>query len=117
MATKFYLRNTSQTVPISPAADAAWEDTSILARALAVTAVTADAIATVTLTETSSIDKDCLFRQYITPLAAGQTITGAQAIKFQCRVIETGTGNNMFSALGIRIIASDGSTVRKTVLA
>src|SRR4029078_1005837 len=64
-----------------------------------------------------STDRDVCFRQYITPLAKGQTITGSQAIKFQLGAIETSNNNNVFVALGIRVIASNGSTVRKTVLA
>lgn len=118
MATKFYIRNTSQTTPISPTVDSAWEaSASGFARALANTSKTSDTLTTVNVTEATSTDKDICVRQLIIPLAPGQTVTGAQAIKFQCRVSETGTGNNMFSALGIRVIASDGSTVRKTVLA
>lgn len=117
MATRIYLPATASTTPISPSPDAAWEDVSILARVFARTTKVNDTLATVAFTDSNSADRDILFRQYVTPLAPGQTITGAQALKFQVRAIETTTGNNMFTALGIRIIASDGSTVRKTVLA
>lgn len=55
--------------------------------------------------------------QYVCVLAAGQTITGAQAVQFVARFTETTTGNNMNSSFGIRIIAADGTTLRKSVLA
>lgn len=117
MATRIYLPGTASTPPISPTPDSAWEDTSILARVYGGTSKRGDTLATVAFTDANNQDRDILFRQYVIPLASGQTITGAQAIKFQCRVIETTTGNNMFSALGIRVVASDETTVRKTVLA
>lgn len=117
MATKLFLRKTAETVPISPAADSAWEDSSSMFRAYCRTTSGADTIANVTLTETSSTDKDCCVAQYIAPLKAGQTITGAQAVQFVAQFQESTSGNNMNSTFGIRIIASDGSTVRKTVLA
>jgi hypothetical protein len=117
MASKFYLRNTTETVGISPTPDSGWEDTASFARCLLRLASSSDALTTVTITETSSTSKDCLARQYIAPLKSGQTVTGAQAVQFVAKFTETTTGNNMNSAFGIRVIASDGSTVRKTVLA
>lgn len=75
-------------------------------------------MATVSFADNDDTNKDVLFRQYISqPLVAGQTITGAQSIKAQCRVAERNASCNMFLTLGIRVIASDGTTVRKTVLA
>jgi hypothetical protein len=78
----------------------------------------ADAMATVSFVDATNTDKDVLLRQYVSyPLVTGQTITGGQALKAQCRIAERLAGNNLFLTLGIRVIASDGSTVRKTVLA
>lgn len=76
-----------------------------------------DAIGTITVTETSSTDKNLCVRQYVRRLASGQTITGSQAVSFVARFQESGSGNNMNSAFGIRVIAGDGSTLRKEVLA
>ena len=118
MATRFYLPKTTASTPITPTPDAAWEDTSVLGRAMTSTAKISDAMALVDFTDLDTSDKDIIFRQYISlALTAGQTITGSQALKAQARVSETSTDNNMFLTVGIRVIASDGTTVQKTVLA
>ena len=118
MATRFYLTKPATTVPISPTPAGGWEDTSILARSLMWKTPIGAAMDTLTFTDADDTDKDVLFRQFISysPLAAGQTVTGAQAIKAQLLVKEGAGVNNMYLTLGIRIIASDGSTVQKTVL-
>ena len=87
MATRFYLRNTTQATGISPTPDAAWEDTSNLVRAVANTTPTADAMADVVAPDDADdTDRDVILRQYVSDeLTAGQTITGSQAIKAQCR--------------------------------
>ena len=119
MATRFYLPASAAVTPISPTPDAAWEDTTLLARAVTDTVTISDAMATVSFTDiTEDNNRDVLFRQYISPtLAANQTITGAQALKAQIRGSETALSNNMFVSVGVRILGSDGTTVRKTVLA
>ena len=72
---------------------------------------------TVSFDDADSTNKDILFRQYASlALTANQTITGAQALKFQIRAQQGSANNNMFTALGIRVVASDGTTIQKTVL-
>ena len=118
MATRLYLPASAAATPITPTPDAAWEDTSILARAMTSTAVISDPMATVSFTDADETNKDILFRQWISePLTAGQTITGSQALKAQVRGKEGGGGNNLFLTLGIRVIAANGTTVQKVVLA
>jgi len=117
MATRFYLSASGETVPISPSPDAAWEDASILARVLCNTVKRNLAMADVSFSDSDAAEKDILFRQYISlPMSAGQTITGSQSIKGQCRVFETLTANALFFTIGIRIIAANGITVQKTIL-
>ena len=118
MATPFYLPSDTLATPISPTPNANWEDTSILARTTAPTAKRSSAMTTVTFSDADDTAKDILFKQFVSAeLTAGQTITGSQALKMQVRADETLAANNMFVTLGIRVIASDGSTVRKIVLA
>jgi len=119
MATRLYLDAIADAVPISPAPDAAWEDTSLLTQVLCDTTKSGEAMSTVSFADAlSSSNKDILFRQYVSrPLKVGQSITGAGSYKMQCRVSETNIANNMFLTFGIRIIASDGTTVNKTLLA
>ena len=117
MATRFYLPASAATTPISPTPDAAWEDTSILIRANTSTTKISNPMLTVNFDDADVTDRDVIFNQYVSSeLTSGQTITGAQAIKGQARVVESDIGNNMFLTLGIRVIASNGSTVQKTVL-
>lgn len=118
MATRFYLSAAAETVPISPTPDAGWEDTSILARVLTDVVKRSLAMTSVDFADTNAANRDVLFRQYISKaLTAGQTITGSQAIKAQCRVFEDAITENMFFTVGIRVLAADGTTVQKTVLA
>src|SRR5262245_47237365 len=118
MATKLYLPATASTTGITPTPDAGWEDTTsiTLTRVLVKTSKIANTLTSVSLTDANSVDRDCLFRQYITPLKKGQTITGGQAYSFVCRVSQTTLNNNMFMCAGVRVINQDG-TVQKTVLA
>ncbi|MEN9287181.1 MAG: hypothetical protein RIS39_1173 [Actinomycetota bacterium] len=118
MTTRFYLRNTSETTDISPSPDSGWEDTSNLVRAKAHTVSTGDAMATVSAPDDGDdTDLDVILRQYVSfELAAGQTITGSQAIKAQVRAQEPDSSNNIFVALGIRVIKADGVTLNKLVL-
>ena len=117
MASKFFLRRQAETTPISPTPDAGWEDSSSIVRCNLRLVTSGDSHADVTITEATSTDKDCAARQYVCVLAAGQTVTGSQAVQFVARFQETTTSNNMHSVFGIRVIASNGTTVRKTVLA
>ena len=117
MTTRFYLPATATATPITPSADAAWEDVSLLERVTTRTAKISNSLADVAFTDSNNADRDVVFRQYISRiLTAGQTVTGSQALKAQCLVSEVAAGNNLFFTVGIRIIALDGSTVRKTVL-
>lgn len=119
MATRFYLDGVADTVPISPTPDAAWENTSMLTRVLTTTTKSGETIATVSFADANATNQDILFRQYISsPLVAGQTITGGQALKAQCRVSEAGATavNNLFFTVGMRVLAANGTTVQKTVL-
>lgn len=116
MATRFYLRATADTTNITPTPSADWEDTSALVRSWTRTTKSGDTITTVNFADGSNANRDILFHQYISlPLTPGQTITGAQALQFVVRASEVTSNNNLFTALGVRVI--NGSTVQKTMLA
>lgn len=117
MATRLYLPNSAQSTPITPAVDADWEDSSGLVRSLTSTTPGGDAMATQSFVDNNQANRDICFHQFVSgELVAGQTVTGAQALKLQALCTERATTNNMFLTMGIRIIAADGSTVQKTVL-
>lgn len=122
MSTRLYLSTTSAGSGFTPSGDAAWEDVSLLTRLLCGTSKIGSAMATVSFSDANSANKDILFRQYISPpLVPGVLLTflggdEATPIFASCRVVESGSSNNMFLTIGIRIIASNGTTVRKTLL-
>ena len=115
MATRFYLPS-SGTAPVTPSYDAGWEDTSIAVRLNATTYKESTAMTTVSFADATNTNKDILFRQYITPPIVAQTIA-AQTLKFQIRGAERIAGNNMFTAIGARVVSNDGITVVGTLLA
>lgn len=118
MATRIYLDRVADTVPISPSPDGDWDETTLLARVSCGPTKSGEALDDVTFTGSSSPNRDILFRQYISlPLVAGQTITGGQDIEFTCRATDVPNDGNCFLALGMRVMAGDGTTVRKTLLA
>ena len=117
MATRFYLPRNAESTPISPSPATDWENTSILARALATTTKRSLSTGVVTFSDSDVTDKDILFRQYISEeLVADQLFADLQPIKAQCLCGEATMAGNLFLTLGIRILAGDGTTIRRTVL-
>jgi hypothetical protein len=110
MATRFYLSASGETVPITPSPLSNWENVSIMERVLCNTVKRGLAMTNVDFpSDGDSTNKDILFRQYISPiLVAGQTITGSQSIKAQCRVLESSNFNNMFFTIGIYVYRGTG---------
>lgn len=115
MATRFYLPS-SGAAAISPNPDAAWEDTSILARYKCATTKSSSAMTTVSFTDANNTNRDILFRQYVSDPINAQTLQ-AQTIKYQIRGSQNDIDNNMFSTIGIRVLNNTGSSVTGTVLA
>lgn len=113
--TRFYLPSTG-TSSISPAFDAAWNDTSSVTTRPANTTRGSSAFAEVTDAETSSSNQwdVCLGRFVSEPLAA-QTISGS--VMGIIRARESNTAANARSQMVIRVVSGDGATVRGTLLA
>lgn len=114
---RLYLPSTVESSPpISPTADSGWEKTSDMDRALAVTTKSSSALTTASATKSvSSSAYDMVRRQYLYgPLSAG-TITG-QTLGV-IRVYQGALSADGTSQISIRVIASDGTTVRGTALA
>lgn len=61
-------------------------------------------------------DANILFMQYVSDPITAQTII-AQGIKLQMQCGELAAANNLFLSLGIRVVSSNGGTVRGTILA
>jgi hypothetical protein len=117
MATRFYLPS-SGAAAVSPAIDAGWElQVSSFARLATSTVKQSTAMAyTVDTNDGDLADKDKCCRQWVSEPIAAQTIA-AQTVEFQIRCAEENSANNLFLALGLRVVSNDGSTVRGTLLA
>lgn len=118
MATKLYLRATAGNPPIAPTPSASWTITTGFLRMPMSTAKALNPMATLSFSDSNAANRSILLNQYVsaTALESGQTVTGGQTITAAIRASETNDGNNLFIAIVMRIIASDGTTVRKTML-
>jgi hypothetical protein len=108
--TRFYFPSSSAAPAISPTGDAGWNNTASMVRRLAVTTKTSTAMASVTITETATNPEKMAHGQFIYGPLAAQNITGS--IKGQFRCLESVATVNANLQVGVRVIASDGTTVR-----
>jgi hypothetical protein len=111
-ATRFYLPSTGTAV-ISPAYAAGWVDTSAADN---IRCVTQRTNTTMNDEQTGNINTQILVlnRQYVSDPIAAQNITGT--VKGQLLGMESAANQDMVSAIGVRVVSNDGSTVRGTLL-
>lgn len=110
MATRYYFPSTGAAA-VSPAYDAAWNQTGQADRLRCVTTRISSAMTDKTLTDPGTTV--VLWRQYVSDPIGAQTITGT--VKAQARAMKTGTDQPSY--LGIRVVSNDGAVVRGTLLA
>lgn len=117
MATRFYMDD-AVAAPITPAFDAAWEQTGAADRfysqrkgqVTAIGTLANQAAKTVPITTTQQI----LARQYITEGMPRRTRVLAR-ISMVIRTVESASTANVFLAWVLRAVSNDGSTVRGTL--
>lgn len=115
MATRLYLTSAQSTLTF--AFDASWEQTtgSVL-RAALLPDRTGTPFFQVSIAETSvSATFDALIAQFVSPPLKAQTISGN--LKGQIRTLENATDADMRAQMLVRVVSSNGSTVRGTALA
>ena len=114
--TRLYLPFSSTATPISPAFSASWDfQADDFARARASTTKISSAFNAAAHEDSDSTDLAMVARQHISPpTTAGQTISGTVKAQLSCQ--QGAADENIFLALCIRVLASDGSTVRATLL-
>ena len=115
--TRFYLSSTNSTVGISPTQDAGWDVTGGLDRRLMST--TKDASAATSKSSggsglSAAGNRDLIIRQYVSPAIAAQTISGTVSIQVRGNMSSTSSRTGKMTVI-IRVIASDGTTVRGTL--
>jgi hypothetical protein len=114
MATRIYLPSTGAAA-VSPTYDAAWEKSSEANRLTCVTNKISSSFANKTSSENVTTSPyDVLTRQYVSKPLAAQTISGT--VKGQIKCQESASAADFCRALVIRIVSSDGNTVRGTLL-
>ena len=112
-ATRFYLPSTGAAA-VSPAFDAAWEETSDADRLAMVTTRISSAMTDKTVNSLLAA-QDALVRQYVSAGLAAQTINAD--VRIYARVSEALVTVNAFSRIVLKVVSSDGSSVRGTLLA
>jgi hypothetical protein len=118
MATRLYLPPSSGATGISPAPAAEWENAGSIGRVVPSLIKTNTAPATQQVVDaTATANRDVLFKQYVYPLPAGTRFSTLDTIKGRVLVFEAAAANNLRSQCIIRVIASDGTTVRATLYA
>jgi hypothetical protein len=119
MATRIYLPPSSSAPAISPTQSASWEaGTGSFTRVRASTTKSGTAHATSTLNDTSgSSGRDHIHRQFIMPLTTGAAFATTDTLTGFIMGKEDAENENLFSTLIVRVIGSDGSTVRATLYA
>ena len=118
MATRLYHESTTYSA-FTPAVDAGWSLTAGgFVRGRMTTASAGTASTNIDFNDADATNLSIVVYQGVSlALTAGQTITGGQAMKGQARWRQFALTNNLFPAYVLRVIASDGTTVRKTMLA
>lgn len=114
-STRIYIPSTSAAPAISPTQDAAWTHTQNFTRVRGSTSKIASAMTTITHNNATGGAKWVAVQQVIYGPLAAQTISGAHSA--QNRGSESGAALDAFNAIGIRVIGSDGTTVRGTLRA
>lgn len=115
MATKFYFQSTASS-PITPAVSASW-DFSIASFARYPTSTTkaGQTLQFISLNGNGdSADTNYCFGQWISYPLAAQTII-AQQVRIQMRCMEEAARCNQFLTATVRVLSSDGGTVRGTI--
>ena len=110
---KIYLPSTGAAA-VSPAFDAAWEETGDADRRAMVTTRINSAMTNKSITLALAA-QDALFRQYVSDTLAAQTISGAVSI--QVRATEALATADAIARLTLKVVSQDGTTERATLLA
>ena len=112
-ATRFYYHSSGGQYEGAPAYDSAWEVTSAVGIGRTRTIRTGTAMTNYT-SGASSVVQDILIGQLISDPIGAQTISGT--VKGQARCKESNGGMNAYTAVCIRVVSNDKSTVRGTLL-
>lgn len=116
---RLFLRPSGGTPGITPTQATEWDFFTGFVRVVPVlgtksnTAFSNKAVADTTATA----QRDALAYQFIYPLVTGTQFLTSHTFKGRMLALEAATGNNLRSQVVIRVMASDGSTVRATLFA
>lgn len=113
-ATRFYLPSTG-TPDISPSTDGSWElTTGFIRRDLVRTKISSTELIQSTAHDSSNGTDDVLIAQYISEALPAGDISGT--VKGVTKARETNSAADLRTQVNIRVVSSDGTTVRGTLL-
>src|SRR5215217_386440 len=113
---RLYLPSTSGATGISPTQAAEWDDAASIARVIPSLTLTNQAFVTQTVTyATATANLDAIAKQYVFPLLTGTVFSTSQTIKGRVLCAEGANASNLRSQCIVRVIASNGTTVRATL--
>lgn len=121
MATRLYLPNTNVATPISPPPRVQWKGypSGAIARTLTANVPQSDILTNISHTGGDSLGGNTtviLYKQYISPPLAVQSIPGVQSWKLQCQIQDIANAGEHYLALAARTVAADGVTERKQLV-
>jgi hypothetical protein len=115
---RLYLRPSGGTPGITPTQASEWDFFTGFTRVVPSPTKTNTAFANKAVTDaTATANRDALAYQFVYPLQAGIAFATTQTIKGRVLALEGATASNLRSQAVIRVIASDGTTVRATLYA
>jgi hypothetical protein len=118
VATRLYLPPSGGTPGITPTPAAQWDHTTDMLRAVPALAPTNTAFSNCGMGDaTATANRDSLCRQFVFPLPVGTVFNTTQTIKGRALCRGNQATFNMRSQAIVRVIASDGTTVRATLYA
>lgn len=116
MATKLYLPSSGTAPLASLAYDSNWELSDSAARRPSSTSKANTALTDITLTWSSATTQQWIWRQYQTaPMTAAYSWTTSDTVSMVIRCIEGNAQCDSHLAYSVRVVSSDGGTVRGTV--
>lgn len=119
MATRFYFP-LDTAAAVSPTVSSEWEHVEATpVRRKIVTSADSSTLTTVLIAydgADDAVDKDALWRQYVSDPIPAQTIP-VQTVSAQFQILEAHVANNLFLTIKIFVCSQDGATIKETLLA
>ncbi len=116
MVTRIYLPSDVVAPPITPTKASIWTATGSEVVTTCGTAKRSSAMTTVSVNDADDTLLRFMMYQHVLPTALAAQTIAVQTVKWQHRASQTNAANNMFLCHVVRVLSSDGSTDRGTII-